>query len=322
MATEPITLADLWVVLCKKVRESEDDFTFRDANDFVEKHHYTHSVKGSTPEYCFVIVRKNTREILGASIFGKPGQVQTEDKYGVRVDDGPGGIRQWKYKLVELRRLVLADEAPKNSETRVLSIMLRHLATLGVQRVLSYADPNEARINHPDGQHTGLIYRAAGFHKVLATKPTKAIWMNGRRYPIRNIDQYNNYHSKPDGKTVGKIAWDDVPDKKILRQEKHNHGRRWVWVMKVEIELIDIAKKLRQGLKDGTAEYRPEKGKIGYLKGLVKGDLYFDSPRPRKSVQPRPDKGEREVCLCCNRKEREGHEMLEHGATKADLLQG
>jgi hypothetical protein len=255
-----IALVDLWVEECP----------FKEAAAFVVAHHYTHSVKGMTPKHCFKVIHKDTKEVLGAAIFGIPGQVQTTNKYG---DNG-------KVSLVELRRLVLLEEAPKNSETKVLGAMLRELRKLSIQRVLSYADPNEKRDNHPDGKHTGLIYRAAGFHLVKEAGKTKAIWWKGRRYPIRNIDQYNNYHTEPDGIKVGRVPWSSIPDeKKIVRWEKYKGGRRKVYVPKIAEERIAVNKQLRAALDSGEATFVREEGKIGYVKDLLPGMPYSETPR-------------------------------------------
>lgn len=253
-----------------------EDLQFDSTLRFTETHHYTHSVKGITPLYCFLIRYKPSNQIWGAAIFGIPAQIQTLDKYSDRG----------KWNLLELRRLVLLDEAPRNSESYTLGVMFRLLSKKGIQRILSYADPNEKRLNHPDGKHTGLIYRATGFHKVKEAGRTKAIWWNGRRYPIRNLDQYNNYHSLA---AVNRslvdygLTWDTIPkDQKILREEKYKNQKRWVWVPKIPEERIEIAKKLHKALADGSATFRTEDGKIAYVKDLEKGMPYFDPPRKRK----------------------------------------
>jgi hypothetical protein len=202
--------------------------------------------------------------------------------------------------MLELRRLVLLDECPKNSESVVLGAMFRILAQAGIERILSFADPNEKRPDHPDGKHTGLIYRATGFHTV-PTSAVKAIWFVGERpswatqdrYPGRNIDQYTNHHKEP-------WFWNAVPDEpkskhRLLREEKHKsspNGRRWVWIVKrkeafvykgklVPSQLIATAQNLRSALKAGTAEWRAEEPKIGYVKDLAPGMPYFAPPRHR-----------------------------------------
>lgn len=305
-STPAPSLQDLWVDVCST----------REASDFVKLHHYTHETKGTTPKYTYKVLDKRTGRIVGAAIFGIPGQLQTLQKYGTE------GLGE-KIELVELRRLVLLDECPKNSESTVLSVLFRLLRTAGVQRILSYSDPNEIRENHPDGKHTGLIYRATGFHKVKEAGKTKAIWWKGQRYPIRNVDQYNNLHADPgDAKRFlyeGRLwSWDELPEKKkIKRREKcpktkaNPEGFRWVWVPKIPSEYIGINKVLRAALDRGDAfwsgqeylrtflkpndlksiadtfnhaEKIPEAGKIGYVKDLKKGMPYFETPTPNKDT--------------------------------------
>ena len=82
---------------------------------------------------------------VGAAVFGRPATKQTIDKYS---ENG-------KFRLVELRRFCLVDDTPRNSESKVLAIMLRLLKKHGVERVLSYADPNYG--------HVGTPYKATGF---------------------------------------------------------------------------------------------------------------------------------------------------------------
>jgi len=290
-----IQVKNLWVSAC----------SFEEAGAFVVLHHYTHSVKGMTPAFSFKVSDRASGQMVGAAIFGVPGQVQIEDKYGILLNGPRPHTKEFepafKYRLVELRRLVLLDEAPRNSETRVLGIMLQELTKSGVGRVLSYADPNEKREGHPDGQHTGLIYRGACFHKILETRPTKAVWWKGRRYPVRNLDQYNNYHSEPSN-------WSSIPeDKKILRYEKCKEGKRAVWVIKLPEHRIGIAKELHAALVNDSAHYKEEAGKIGYLKGLTKGDEYFDTPRWKT---PATWKGsmQKAPCFCCYRQEKESND--------------
>lgn len=280
-----ILLQDLWVV---------EDLKFDESIRFVEDHHYTHNVQGVTAAYCFLVQHKHTKQTLGAAIFGIPGQKQTLQKYN---DSG-------RLTMLELRRLVLLDEAPRNSESTVLIIMFRLLREKGVQRILSYSDPNEIRSNHPDGKHTGLIYRATGFHKVKEVKKAKAVYIKDeffaaggwtkRRYPIRNLDQYNNYHNEPKN-------WQLFPpDKQFIRNEKcpvtkkNPAGRRDVWIIKDPSERIGIAKRLHQALKDGVAELRGEAGKIAYVKDLCSELPYFETPQYKPKVpMTRPEAKQR-----------------------------
>jgi len=135
----------------------------------IERVHYSHSVFGVTKDFCFKVEADGV--VRGGAIFGQPSGAGVAEKYR----DGR--------RLTELRRFVLDDELPRNSESRVLGVMLRALKRLGVQRVLSYADPAHG--------HLGVIYRALGFkHLGLTTKRKHIIW-KGKKYPDRNIHQVN-----------------------------------------------------------------------------------------------------------------------------------
>src|SRR5271155_595176 len=112
----------------------------------IERVHYSHSIFGVTTDYCFAVF-DSRYEVVGGAIFGKPAGVGVAEKYGPN--------------MTELRRFVLTDECPRNSESRVLAFMQRRLKKLGVQRVLSYADPAAG--------HTGVIYKALGFRYLGVT---------------------------------------------------------------------------------------------------------------------------------------------------------
>lgn len=111
--------------------------------------------------------------LVGGAIFGSPAGMGVAKKYS---PEDPS-------QLVELRRLYLVDDTPRNAESRVLGVMLRALRKLGVRCVLSYADPAHG--------HVGTIYRAAGFKYLGTTAKRKHVLWKGKKYPDRNIHQTN-----------------------------------------------------------------------------------------------------------------------------------
>lgn len=131
---------------------------------------------GVTTRYafgCYVGAR-----LCGAALFGLPAGAGVLKKY-----QRPGGA------LLELRRFVLLDECPRNSESRVLGVMFRQLRKLGVTQILSYADPAAG--------HTGLIYKATGFSYLGTTSKRKHIMWKGKKYPDRNLHQVKfPYHTQ------------------------------------------------------------------------------------------------------------------------------
>ena len=142
---------------------------------FIEMTHYSHSVFGVTPEFCFRV--ESGKRIVGGAIFGKPAGMGVLKKYS---ENG-------KFPCTELRRFVLADGCARNSESKVLGVMLRMLTKKGLRRILSYADPNAG--------HTGIIYKATGFKLLGKTAKRKHVMWKGKKYPDRNIHQTNfPYH--------------------------------------------------------------------------------------------------------------------------------
>ena len=170
-----LRLRELTVELC----------SFDDVSAFIEQRHYSKSVKGITPEFCFSVRRQS--ETVGAAIFGKPGMKNTLLKYS----DG-GAIR-----LTELRRFVMIDDTPRTSESYVLGIMFRQLAKQQVQRILSYADPAH--------RHVGTIYRATRFQLVGRTPRTQVVWYRNQKISTRSLRrcvQDRSCDLRPDAKRL------------------------------------------------------------------------------------------------------------------------
>ena len=141
----------------------------RTAGPVIEANHYSHSVFGITSTWCFAVYFEH--DIVGAAIFGLPAGRGVLEKY---ADGG---------NLLELRRFVLLDCCPRNSESRVLGVMFRMLKARGIDVILSYADPAHG--------HEGVIYRALGFEYRKTTAKRKHYVWRGKTYPDRNVHQTN-----------------------------------------------------------------------------------------------------------------------------------
>lgn len=111
--------------------------------EFVETNHYSHSINGVKISYCFSVTYKD--RLVGAVIFGAMSTTAWK-----RFADSEN-------KVIELRRLVLLDEAGRCSESRVISkcIKLVKRADRDLEVIVSYADPLYG--------HTGIIYKASNF---------------------------------------------------------------------------------------------------------------------------------------------------------------
>jgi hypothetical protein len=95
--------------------------------------------------------------------------------YAVAIWSSPIAANRMKDgdKLLELRRMAVAPDAPPNTASRMLSIMRRKIQTKfpDIIRLVSYQDTEV---------HKGTIYKASGWH--IASTQTEAVdWSNETR---------------------------------------------------------------------------------------------------------------------------------------------
>ena len=138
-----------------------------DIRPFVEKHHYSHSLNGVKIAYCFSVT--HGLRLIGGVVFG----AMATTAWRRFADE--------ERKVLELRRLVLFDEAERNSESRVIGFTLRWLKqhATNIEVVVSYADPAYG--------HVGTIYRASNFQYV---------GLSGRDKGFRDLETGRVYHSR------------------------------------------------------------------------------------------------------------------------------
>ena len=154
-----------------------------EVRDFIERHHYSHNINGLMSSYCFAMYDQ-ADAMVGAMIYGKLGMANAWKKYGDSIDE-----------VMELRRLVLVDDTPKNSESYFIGRTLRWLkANTEVKTIVSYADPNYG--------HSGIIYRATNFEHVGMTAPGKVIIWDGKKYHDKAIRTKYKGELKPFAKRL------------------------------------------------------------------------------------------------------------------------
>ena len=154
-----------------------------EVRDFIERHHYSHNINGLMSSYCFAMYDQ-AGTMVGAMIYGKLGMANAWKKYGNSIDE-----------VMELRRLVLVDDTPKNSESYFIGRTLRWLkANTEVKTIVSYADPNYG--------HSGIIYRATNFEHVGMTAPGKVIIWDGKKYHDKAIRTKYKGELKPFAKRL------------------------------------------------------------------------------------------------------------------------
>lgn len=142
----------------------------------IEENHYSKSINGIISDECFSLSYQG--KIIGGAIYGKMAMANQWKKYS-DTEEG----------LLELRRLALVDEAPKNSESFFIGKTLRMLRQLGYKTIVSYADQNYG--------HSGIIYRATNFQYKGLTASGRVILFNGKKYHDKAIRTKYNGVLKP-----------------------------------------------------------------------------------------------------------------------------
>jgi hypothetical protein len=154
----------------------------KEIEKFIEQNHYSGSINGVMVSHCFKMT--NDGELIGAMIYGPMGMANAWKKYGEEPED-----------VIELRRLCLIDETPKNSESYFIAQTLKWIKkNSSVKVVVSYADPNYG--------HEGTIYKATNFEHLGMTAKGKVIWWNGRKYHDKAIRTKYKGELKPFAKRL------------------------------------------------------------------------------------------------------------------------
>lgn len=133
---------------------------FDDIRHIFEQYHYKGGAMGGGISVCFGMFING--QLVGGSVLGKP---RHEKKYK---------------NCIDIRRMALLDDAPKNSESYFLSKIIKWCAcNTKYDYVLSYSDMTVG--------HSGTIYKAANFQLIGETSPTKYVVWNGKTYHPRSI---------------------------------------------------------------------------------------------------------------------------------------
>ena len=167
------------------------------ARKFIERHHYLRSLPGGT-HLCFGVLL--VARLLGAVTLGAGPALAYSLVEGASPKD-----------CMTLSRVVLSDFLPKNSESRVLGVVLRALRkSTDLKFLVTYADPAQG--------HVGVIYQATGW---LYTGLSEAM-------PLYDLGDGNPRHSRSFSHAFGThsvayFASNGVPVTLVPQQAKHRY---------------------------------------------------------------------------------------------------
>jgi hypothetical protein len=109
-------------------------------------------------------------EMIGVCIYTRPAGPSAGQTYYPEAPD----------RVLELRRLCLIDETPKNAESFFVGRTLRWLRqNTNWEFVISYADEEQG--------HKGVIYKASNFKYLGKTSSGKKLEVDGKSFHIRTL---------------------------------------------------------------------------------------------------------------------------------------
>ncbi|MFC2000145.1 DNA methyltransferase [Chloroflexota bacterium] len=183
------------------------------AKELLEREHYLHSLPGGTKLTFGIFCNQR---LMGALALGAGPPLAYRLVNGATLDD-----------CVALTRLWLSDELPRNSESRVLGIVLRALRrNTSLKFLISYADPSVG--------HLGTIYWASNW---LYTGLSEAM-------PLYDLGDGIARHSRSVGHSYGShslkyLARNGAKVKLVPQAAKHRYiyflDRSWQCHLKVSI---------------------------------------------------------------------------------------
>jgi hypothetical protein len=140
--------------------------------DFLKIWHYSSYVNIQHKE-TFTMWREGDwgmPELVGVCVYTRPAGAAAAQKYYPQDSD----------KCLELRRLCLIDETPKNAESYFVSRTIKWLKrNTDWKFIVSYADPEQG--------HQGVIYRAANFKYEGVTGEGSSLEVDGQKFHIRTL---------------------------------------------------------------------------------------------------------------------------------------
>ena len=151
------------------VQETTFNHTVR---KFLKKWHYSDYVNIQA-KHTFCLFKNgkfDIPEMIGVCIYTRPAGPSAGQTYYPEAPD----------RVLELRRLCLIDETPKNAESYFVGRTLRWLRqNTAWEFVISYADEEQG--------HKGVIYKASNFKYLGKTSSGKKLEVDGKSFHIRTL---------------------------------------------------------------------------------------------------------------------------------------
>ena len=176
------------------VQETTFNHTVR---KFLKRWHYSDYVNIQA-KHTFCLFREGNfgiPEMVGVCVYTRPAGPTAGQSYYPEAPD----------KVLELRRLCLIDETPKNAESFFVSRSIKWLKqNTDWEFILSYADMEQG--------HSGVIYRASNFEYLGVTGAGKTLEVDGKKFHIRTLSMLD----RPYGVEINRRYKEKDPNVKVL----------------------------------------------------------------------------------------------------------
>lgn len=176
------------------VQETTFNHTVR---KFLKRWHYSDYVNIQA-KHTFCLFREGNfgiPEMVGVCVYTRPAGPTAGQSYYPEAPD----------KVLELRRLCLIDETPKNAESYFVSRSIKWLKqNTDWEFILSYADMEQG--------HSGVIYRASNFEYQGLTGVGKTLEVDGKKFHIRTLSMLD----RPYGVEINRRYKEKDPNVKVL----------------------------------------------------------------------------------------------------------
>ena len=164
---------------------------------FLKNWHYSEYVNVQS-KHTFCLFREGNfglPELVGVCIYTRPAGPTAGQSYWPSAPD----------KVLELRRLCLIDDTPKNAESYFVSRTIKWLKrNTDWEYIISYADAEQG--------HTGVIYRASNFNYLGKTGSGRTLEVDGERFHIRTLSMMD----RPYGREINRRYKEKDPGIKII----------------------------------------------------------------------------------------------------------
>jgi hypothetical protein len=174
-----------------------EETSHKEAKPFVEKWHYSKSLPGCKHYYAL----KRNGDVIGIAAYGTPSMRFQKKCYGCDI---------------ELRRLCLIDDTPKNAESRFISLTIKKLRKLGYNAILSLADPEHG--------HYGIIYKASNFEFLGDERGggSRLLIIDGT--PVHSRTAYNMFGTSGINSLRNLLGEDRVYGRNKLRKQVYKYS--------------------------------------------------------------------------------------------------